>query len=715
MRKIIRSRVPPEALRASRIREQRHKLADYYKLLPAERMLSRPPFDPEQIYNSEVYLRLTREFQGRCAWCEQLIDTPEIGHYRPRGGAQFGIDRQVAPDYYGWFAYQWQNLLLVCRECNRAKSNWFPLRGHPAQIQCTWSEAQRTEKTLLLNPSADNPSEHLSIRHDGLLLPLTEKGHTTIEILQLNRAPLRYEREKEMMDIIAELDQSIKARSSEYYLIQTKRPGVTMIFLNTLLRIVAGEYTNLRFKPLPTFTRAFDAVLDSSLSTDELMRLWSDFSYPLPETEQKIDWANVANKEKRRSLASQFVTGIRLQNFKIFEDLTLDFTNIRSPKDLAPCVALVGENSTGKSSILQGICLALMSRQQRNRLRLDYENYLQRDREGWQRSHMKPASITLNLEGGDTRMLTISDEGLVFADNGWPDFMVLAYGARRYFCERTRGTAVGKSLFYPTALLRDVTSELADKDDEFFASIARAMKEILSLEQGEFLLRDIHRNILVRAHGRDTPLSKMSDGYQSLFAMSLDIMFRMTHYWGSLESARGVVLIDEIETHLHPRWKIQVVSALRRAMPGVQFIFSTHDPLCLRGLTQHEVRVLFRDPSQQVVELSELPLVQGMDIEQLLTSDYFGLLSTLDGTLENLLNRYEQHTIQRTSGQQKLIHDIERELSQYRALSGNPAQRAIAEGIARYVEQARQTPLEREKLHEDAVRMIVKRLQEAQR
>lgn len=714
MRKITRSRVPPEALSFSRIREQRRELAEYYKQLPAERVLSRPPFDPEPLYNNEVRMRLMREFQGRCAWCEQRVDTPEIDHYRPRGGARFGINSQVAPDYYGWFAYQWQNLLLVCRECNRARSNWFPLSGRPAQIQCTWSEAQRTEKSLLLNPSADNPCEHLSIQRDGLLLPLTEKGHTTIEILQLNREPLRYKREEEIISLISELNQHTNTLTMEHYLMHTERPGVAIIFLNTLLRIVAGEYTNLRYKPLITFNRALDAVLNSSLPLNELIRLWSDFSFPLPDTNQKADWANEAVNERRRSLASQLVTGITLHNFKSFEDFTLDFTNITPPEDLAPCVALVGENSTGKSSILQGICLALMSRQQRNLLRLDYENYLQRDREGWQRSHMKPASITLTLEDGSTRTLTISDEGLVFSDNDWPDFMVLAYGARRYFCERTRRTAVGKSLFYPTALLRDVTNELADKDDEFFASIARAMKEILSLEQREFLLRDSHRNILVRAHGRDTPLSKMSDGYQSLFAMSLDIMFRMTHYWRSLESARGVVLIDEIETHLHPRWKIQVVSALRRAMPGVQFIFSTHDPLCLRGLTQHEVRVLFRDPHQQIVELSELPLLQGMDIEQLLTSDYFGLLSTLDGTLENLLKRYE-HAIQRTPGQQRLIHDIERELSQYRALSGNPVQRVIAEGIARYVEQARQTPLEREKLHQDAVRMIVKSLQEAQR
>lgn len=58
--------------------------------------------------------------------------------------------------------------------------------------------------------------------------------------------------------------------------------------------------------------------------------------------------------------------------------------------------------------------------------------------------------------------------------------------------------------------------------------------------------------------------------------MALDIVRNMVRKWGNLESSLGIVLIDEIETHLHPRWKMQVVSALRRAMPQVQFIFTTH-------------------------------------------------------------------------------------------------------------------------------------------
>lgn len=70
--------VPPEALSFSRIREQRRELAEYYKQLPAERVLSRPPFDPEPLYNNEVRMRLMREFQGRCAQCEQRVDTQKL-------------------------------------------------------------------------------------------------------------------------------------------------------------------------------------------------------------------------------------------------------------------------------------------------------------------------------------------------------------------------------------------------------------------------------------------------------------------------------------------------------------------------------------------------------------------------------------------------------------------------------------------------------------
>src|SRR3546814_20575292 len=62
----------------------------------------------------------------------------------------------------------------------------------------------------------------------------------------------------------------------------------------------------------------------------------------------------------------------------------------------------------------------------------------------------------------------------------------------------------------------------------------------------------------------------------------------------SLANARALVLVDEIEAHLHPRWKLRIMKGLREALPNVTFIVTTHDPLCLRGLGANEVMVLRR-------------------------------------------------------------------------------------------------------------------------
>lgn len=82
----------------------------------------------------------------------------------------------------------------------------------------------------------------------------------------------------------------------------------------------------------------------------------------------------------------------------------------------------------------------------------------------------------------------------------------------------------------------------------------------------------------------------------------------------SLAFSRAVVLIDEIEAHLHPRWKMRIVTALREALPNVTFIMTTHDPLCLRGLRAGEVMVFRRIESRApdslpvvVEQLEDLP------------------------------------------------------------------------------------------------------------
>src|SRR5262249_54095885 len=81
-------------------------------------------------------------------------------------------------------------------------------------------------------------------------------------------------------------------------------------------------------------------------------------------------------------------------------------------------------------------------------------------------------------------------------------------------------------------------------------------------------------------------------------------------------------------------------SSLRKALPRVQLIASTHDPLCLRGLRSGEVAVLRRGNDGRIFSVEDLPPIEGLRAEDLLTSEYFGLSSTLDPEIEQLFSEY---------------------------------------------------------------------------
>ena len=90
------------------------------------------------------------------------------------------------------------------------------------------------------------------------------------------------------------------------------------------------------------------------------------------------------------------------------------------------------------------------------------------------------------------------------------------------------------------------------------------------------------------------PFSYLSDGYRNIIAMVADIAqraSRLNPHFG-LDAARqtsGVVLIDEIDLHLHPKWQRHVVEDLKNAFPKLQFIVTTHSPFILQSLAPGEV------------------------------------------------------------------------------------------------------------------------------
>ena len=79
------------------------------------------------------------------------------------------------------------------------------------------------------------------------------------------------------------------------------------------------------------------------------------------------------------------------------------------------------------------------------------------------------------------------------------------------------------------------------------------------------------------------PVSDLSSGYQSLIWMVFDIAYRMAilnpNKRSEVCATKGIVLIDEIDMHLHPKWQWNIIDSLRKTFPNVQFIATTHSPI----------------------------------------------------------------------------------------------------------------------------------------
>lgn len=156
---------------------------------------------------------------------------------------------------------------------------------------------------------------------------------------------------------------------------------------------------------------------------------------------------------------------------------------------------------------------------------------------------------------------------------------------------------------------------------------------------------------LVRSHsfefafsGQKTkiPATWLSQGYQSTIAWIADIIGQMYLDIDEaipLEDMEGMVLIDELDLHLHPTWQVRLVPVLKRVFPRMQFIVTTHSPMLLPALERHEIVMLRLDENGDVV--AEAPpaspkLMTGSEIY----SSFFNIQKLYPSDLGDDLRRY---------------------------------------------------------------------------
>ena len=154
---------------------------------------------------------------------------------------------------------------------------------------------------------------------------------------------------------------------------------------------------------------------------------------------------------------------------------------------------------------------------------------------------------------------------------------------------------------------------------------------LAELEQGDYMFE---------INGTPAPFSALSDGYQAYIGWIADMLYHISTgapKGAKLVETHGIVLVDEIDLHLHPDWQRSVIPTIAKALPNLQFVFTTHSPIVAGSVEKENIYVMENtaDGSSIVRQYNES--IYGLNAEEILLSSYFNLPTTRAVGFENEL------------------------------------------------------------------------------
>ena len=329
-----------------------------------------------------------------------------------------------------------------------------------------------------------------------------------------------------------------------------------------------------------------------------------------------------------------YITNIKLRNVRCYEEAEIEFGS--------SCTSIVicGNNGSGKTSLLRSIALGLCDHISAGALIRDLAgDFIRKSSD--ESTKDREAVITIELASdsrrGDYTIITTfktrRNVGFEWVEtkvkkNGtplkqeyhfpWQNIVVAAYGAglrtigSEDYVQYLAPDAV-YSLFdysYPLHSPEVAWRRLVEVGRRNKKKIARlitdTLKDILSLDKEKSKISLEENGIFIESSWGKQELDALGDGYRALVTLTLDLiawqLLAKNHEliletyeskkagkgsrrtWKAItdcKTLRGIVIIDEIEKHLHPKLQLRVLRSLRSHFPNVQFIVSTHSPLVI--------------------------------------------------------------------------------------------------------------------------------------
>lgn len=318
-----------------------------------------------------------------------------------------------------------------------------------------------------------------------------------------------------------------------------------------------------------------------------------------------------------------YVEELFVDGVKRFRDFKLSFRGTGS--DLKQVTVLIGENGTGKSTLLQCIALAAVGNLRLNDIASSFwlDSFAdQRRTEGDAKIQAifrtdRPLVTWVTQRRGEVSLVgnDLPDILNSARNQEWPGYFMAAYGTNRFLptslgerlpkgqsVERLRSLFPAKSGFGVELISLKFVDYFAiegKKEDRLLFSkvLNQVMKDLGIFDElkrielrgagGLRSAKDLANRFEIRA-GKDTlklTAFAMSHGFQSILAWIADLVGHLIlDGQPDPKLAQGIVLVDEIDLYLHPPRQVGLIRALKRAFPKLQFIVSTHSPLVLCGI-----------------------------------------------------------------------------------------------------------------------------------
>ena len=335
------------------------------------------------------------------------------------------------------------------------------------------------------------------------------------------------------------------------------------------------------------------------------------------------------------------IESFSIQNYKCIKDLAVDCRG--ADGEIKQWTVLLGENNTGKTNVLRALSYLVVSK-------FDFRTEIGEGRvvvgegttfaaRGNEASFVKGKQYVKSiLSNGDHWN---SDSSIECAKGTVSYLDLFPYGVNRVPARvalSERESLPHKTLFMSDARLLDLQEWLLQLD---YSQKSGSEKSQKRLEKMHDLVRsdlfpgvtdfsfkkdgDNEHIVVVFSAGKDGDVrfEELGFGYQTTLTWLADFCKRMFELYPDAENPlheEAVVLVDELDLHLHPKWQRDLVPTLSKIFPNVQFIVTTHSPHVLQSMEDVNLYVLRRNAESGEIEAerSNVTSFTGWTVEEIL-------------------------------------------------------------------------------------------------